>query len=569
MIIFKKLRYKNFLSTGNIFTEIDLNSHDSTLIIGINGSGKSTILDALTYVLFGKSFRHINKPQLVNSITKKNLVVEIEFSIGDINYFIRRGISPVIFEIYQDEKLLNIPADNRDYQQILEKTILRTNYKSFCQVIILGSAIYKSFMRLEAAQKREIIEDLLDLVIFTIMNNIIKGRLLENANNFNKTIAEKRRLEEKLKLLQDHVDFINTHHEETIKVYEEENKKIETEICLLVDDIKNKEVLLYELGLSLKDEVSINKKFEKLSAYKNKMEIKIDDYNEENNFFNTHGVCPTCSQDISIDFKIQLAKDRKLKIETIKTGLELLNDKIKELQVQLDEIGKIKTQMYDLKYNIQNVNTKLLSLNQQVINNKKTISKLSTKDENAYENILETEKLLEETKKECYKYEEEKILYNIMALIFKDNGIKSKIIKQYIPIMNKYINKFLSDLEFFGTFELDENFKETIKSRYRDTFTYESFSQGERFRIDIAILFAWREIAKFRNSLSTNLLKMDEVFDGPLDEEGMDCLFKLFNNLKGTNVFIITPKESSVVDNFGKVIMFEKVNNFSQIGKIT
>jgi DNA repair exonuclease SbcCD ATPase subunit len=563
MIIFKKIRFKNILSTGNIFTEIDLNSFNNTLVIGINGSGKSTILDALTFVLFGKSFRHINKPQLLNSITKKNLLVEIEFSIGEINYTIKRGMVPVVFEIYQNEILLNASADNRDFQQFLEKNILRTNYKSFCQVVVLGSAVYKAFMRLEAAQKREIIEDLLDLEIFTMMNNIVKGRILENINNLNKVLDEKRKIEEKLKLLQEHIDFVNTHHEETIKVYEEDNLKLQNEMHFVMEDIKEKEILLHELDEKIKDEVPINEKFQKLSSYKNKMEVKIDNYKKENDFFITHDVCPTCSQEISTGFKLQLAEDRKLEIESIEIGLDMLNDKIEKLQVQIDEYGKIKVQMYDLKYEIQNLNAKLLSSNLQIVKNEEIILKLSKKDENVSENVIETTKLLEQVKIEYCDYEEEKILYNTLSVIFKDNGIKAKIIKQYIPIMNKYINKFLADLEFFGTFDLDENFKEIIKSRYRDNFTYQSFSQGERFRIDIALLFTWREIAKIRNSLSTNLLIMDEVFDSPLDDDGIYYLFNLLNSLKGTNIFIITPKGDSIIDKFEKVITFSKNNNFS------
>ena len=565
MIIFKKIKWQNFLSTGNIPIEIDLNSHNNTLFLGINGSGKSTLLCALTYVLFNKSFRHINKPQLINTITKRNLLVEIEFSIGSITYIIKRGMNSVVFEIYRDGTLLNSASDSRDYQQFLEKNILKTNYKSFCQVVILGSATYKSFMRLDAAQKRGIIEDLLDLEVFMLMNIKLKEKILNNNNKFEKISSKKRNFEEKIRILQEHINFVNSNNEESIKEYNQRNVEIDYEIFELKKIIKDYEDSIKVLNEKIKDEILLEEKLKKIIAYKHKMENNLSSLYKENKFFETHDVCPTCSQDIHHGFKLQMSEDKKLKIETIQTGIELLINKISEIENKLSKIKEIKSQITDCKFYIQHHEIKINSFEHQKKNNISVIENISKKDSVVLDNIDEIKELLKNCKKDYYECEEQKSLYSVANDILKDNGIKSQIIKQYIPIINRFIGKYLSDLEFFGTFELDENFKETIKSRYRDIFDFNSFSQGERFRIDIAILFAWREIAKYRNSFSTNLLIMDEVFDGPLDDEGIDCLFKFLNNLKGINIFIITPKGDSIAEKFNRVIVFKKDKNFSRI----
>jgi len=556
MIIFKKIRWCNFLSTGNVPIEIDLNSYNSTLITGINGTGKSTLLCALTFVLFGKSFRHINKPQLLNSITKRNLLVEVEFSIGEINYRIRRGMVPIIFEIYQNDIMLNVAADSRDYQQYLERIILKTNYKSFCQVVVLGSATYKSFMRLEAAQKREIIEDLLDLEIFTNMNLVLKQKIIVNADNRNEISLERVKLENKIKILQEHISHVNSINEKTIKDYEEK-----------VDDLKE-EIDTYKMKIDylieeLKDEDAYTKQLNKYNSCEIKLKNKLEMILKEIKFFKSHEHCPTCEQKIDINFQNLALSSRKLKANDIENALKEINIKSIEIMKEISNIIYIKEKINELKLK-QNYNkTEIKYLTNQIEIILKDINNANVSI--FKEDIIKYKDLLEQRKLDYYSYEEEKSLYNILTMIFKDNGVKSHIIKQYIPVMNKFINKFLSDLEFFGTFELDENFKETIKSRYRDTFSYESFSQGERFRIDIALLFTWREISKYRNSIATNLLIMDEVFDGPLDNDGIDYMFKLFESLKGTNIFVITPKGDYIMDKFDRVIMFGKKKNFSEI----
>jgi DNA repair exonuclease SbcCD ATPase subunit len=565
MIIFNKIRFRNFLSTGNIFVEIDLSSFNSTLVLGINGAGKSTLLDALTYVLFNKSYRHINKPQLLNSISKRNLLVELEFLIGDKNYLIRRGMVPNIFEIYHDGVLLNQAADSRDYQEILEKQILKTNYKTFCQVVILGSATYESFMRLAAAQKRIIIEDLLDLEIFTYMNLILKQKIIDNENNINNITIEKNKLENKLKLLQDHVSYVNSNNEQTIKEYENLNKKLEKQIDELRGKIRVCENSISELNEKIQNESEFNNKLNKLSSYKHKLNAKLDLLNKENEFFKIHDMCPTCSQNIDMDFKTRIISELKDNIKKYEINLEELNKKVEEISIKLLEIKQVKSKISTLKLNIQHHGSEVLSLLQKKDNNNSAIKKYTDTDVSVLDTIEETKSLLEQCKKDYHEVEEAKVIYNVVSKILKDNGVKSKIIKQYIPIINRFINRFLSELEFFGTFELDENFKETIKSRYRDTFSYESFSMGERFRIDIALLFTWREISKYRNSISTNLLIMDEVFDGPLDFDGIDYMFKMFENMKKTNIFVITPKGENIETRFNRVITFHKNKNFSEI----
>lgn len=494
-------------------------------------------------------------------------MVEIEFSIGNVNYLIRRGISPIIFEIFQNEQLLNQAADARDYQQYLEKTILKTNYKSFCQVVVLGSATYESFMRLVAAQKRHIIEDLLDLEIFTIMNNRLKEKIITNSERLNDLSLEKIKLISKVKLLQEHIDYINTNNEESKRDYEELNKDIEIKIDNTKIQLEKDRILVDILSEKVKGEIALKDKLEKLISYKHKMTEDLNRLNRENTFFEKHDSCPICFQDIHSNFKAQLHEERKLKIDTVEIGLNLLFDKIAEVNVELSKIKGIKSEISQLKLNIQYSSMGITSLTQQMNSNIESIKKLSRKDETVIDNIDETKKLLEQCKLEYQDYEEKKLLYNSIVYILKDNGIKSQIIKRYIPVFNASINKYLDILEFFCEFTIDENFKETIRSRYRDIFSYESLSQGERFRVDLALLFAFRNISKLRNSLVTNILIMDEIFDSSLDNDGIDCLFKLLGNLKETNVFIITPKGEQIAERFDRIISFQKIKNFSHIVK--
>lgn len=567
MILMKNIRWKNLLSTGNVFTEIQLNRHDNTLIIGDNGAGKSTLLDALSFVLFGKAFRKINKPQLLNTITQKNLVVEIEFSIGKSEYKIIRGIKPTIFEVYKDDTLLNQSSASLDYQEILEKQILKVNHKSFCQVVILGSATFQPFMQLPSGQRREVIEDLLDLQIFGVMNSILKEKVSLNNGNIQELNYSKKLAEEKIKMMREHLKKIANDNDQMIK-----EKKI------LISDTENQintlnetcEKLLEnkkELENNSHDLESITKKINKLSKLRHQIEAKMSVINDEVKFFNSHDNCPTCKQSIDEKFKCDTVSEKDSQLKEFDNGLKLLVDQYEEANVKLNEAMKISENINDLKLEIHRVKTKLSSLIDYKNQLESDISKLNSKNkEDKTINIDEELDNLKNIEKLLVTSLEEKNLLSSAAVLLKDGGIKSKIIKQYIPIINKLINKYLSSMEFMCQFELDENFNETIKSRYRDDFSYSSFSEGEKMRINLAILFTWRAIAKMRNSINTNILIMDEVFDSSLDSSGTEEFLKIMKALTNdTNTFIISHKTDSLLDKFNNVIKFEKYHNFSRI----
>jgi DNA repair exonuclease SbcCD ATPase subunit len=565
LILFKKLRWKNLLSTGNVFTEINLNSHNTTLIVGENGAGKSTILDALSFVLFGKPFRKINKPQLLNSITQKNMVVEVEFSIGSNEYKIIRGIKPNMFEVYQNDKLMNQSAEMKDYQEILEKQILKVNHKSFCQVVILGSATFQSFMQLSAAQRREIIEDLLDLQIFTKMNLLLRDKVLNNSERITFYSSEKKLIEEKISLIKSHLDELQNNND---KIIEEKKSRItETvhQIEKLNDEYKVYDNKLKQLKQSSEDETSVSNKINKLSQLKHKIEANLEILNKEVNFFHKYDNCPTCKQQIDEKFKAEAVETKSKEITDINEGLEKLAEEYNKVNTRLNEIMEINLQINENKLELNRIKTKITSLieYQETLEEEiKTNKKDNKKEDNK---IPELEDHLKEVEKGYYEHVEDKNILSVASVLLKDGGIKAKIIKQYIPVINKLINKYLSSMEFMCQFELDEEFNETIKSRYRDEFSYASFSEGEKMRIDLAVLFTWRAIAKLRNSINTNLLIMDEVFDSSLDSNGTDEFFKIINNLTSdTNTFIISHKTDQLYDKFEKVIRFEKHKNFSR-----
>lgn len=567
MIYFKKLRWKNFLSTGNVFTEIELNKHNTTLIVGENGAGKSTILDALTFALFGKPFRKINKPQLLNTITQKGLSVEIEFSIGKIEYKIVRGIKPTVFEVYQNGSLLNQSAESKDYQDILEKQILKINYKSFCQVVVLGSATYQPFMQLTAAQRREIIEDLLDLQIFSTMNSLLKDKVSFNTKDMSECDKNIAVVSERIDMTRKHLMKIQMDNSKLIEDKKERIDKTKKDIDTLsvqfqtitdtIEKLSKKTVNLDKLKLSSKE----------LSSLKSKIENKFDSLKEEIDFFTENDQCPTCKQNIDVSFKENTIKEKTNEISTVENGLSQLIDKYLKVQKKIEDIIKINDQISDNKFEAHKIKTKINSLNEYIndLNEEMSSIKNIVKTEDNVD-IKVYEEKLEEYKDEYNKLKNEKELYTCAATMLKDSGIKSRIIKQYVPIINKFINKYLSSMEFMCQFELDENFDEVIKSRYRDEFSYGSFSEGEKFRINLAILFTWRSIAKMRNSINTNILILDEVMDSSLDANGTEEFLKLIKNLsKDTNIFIISHKRDTIIDKFENVIKFEKIHNFSKI----
>ena len=567
MILFKKLRWKNFLSTGNIFTEIDLNSNNTTLIVGENGAGKSTLLDALSFVLFSKPFRKINKPQLLNTITQKGLVVEVEFKIGQNEYKIIRGIKPNIFEVYQNDKLMNQSAEMKDYQEILEKQIIKVNHKSFCQVVVLGSATFQPFMQLSAYQRREIIEDLLDLQIFTTMNSLLKDKILISAERIQTLSSEKKIIEEKISLIKQHLLELQSNNEKFIE--EKKTRIVETneQIQKLDDEYWVYENKRKQLEESLEDEAAVSKKMNKLSQLKHQIEANLGILNKEVGFFHKYDNCPTCKQQIDEKFKAETIDTKENEIKKIQDGLEKLSEEYEKINSRIKEIMDIHADVNHNKLEISRVKTKISSLidyRETLEEEIKNIGKKSSTEED--NKVPDLEKNLKEVEKSYYEYLEDRNVLNVASNLLKDGGIKSKIIKQYIPVINKLINKYLSSMEFMCQFELDEEFNETIKSRYRDVFSYASFSEGEKMRINLAILFTWRALAKLRNSINTNILIMDEVFDSSLDSNGTEEFLKIINNLTSdTNTFIISHKTDQLYDKFSKVIRFEKHKNFSRI----
>ena len=567
MIVFKKIRWKNFLSTGNIFTEIELNKSATTLIVGENGAGKSTLLDALSFALFNKPFRKINKPLLLNSITKKDLVVEIEFTIGSNNYKIVRGIKPNVFEVYQNGNLLNQSADSKDYQDILEKQILKINFKSFCQVVVLGSASFVPFMSLPAGQRREIIEDLLDLQIFTSMNVILKQRITTNAEDLIKHEANKTIVEEKMKLVKKHLIEIQNNNEKIISEKNERREQTNTQVNVLDDEYWKLDNKRKDLEEKMVDEKELASSMKKLTALKHKFEAHLSSQKEQIKFFTDHDNCPTCKQEIDETFKCDMVQNNQERVKELENNLEVVAKNYVETNNKINEIMNIQTEINNTKMDIHKISTKISSLIEyrtQLENEINTIQKTVRED-----NSDQLNKLVDELKEAEYVLSELhdlKQTYQAVSVLLKDGGIKAKIIKQYIPIINKLINKYLSSMDFFVQFELNEEFNETIKSRFRDEFSYASFSEGEKMRINLAILFTWRAVAKLRNSISTNILIMDEVMDSSLDSNGTEEFMKVLTQLAiDTNTFIISHKTDQFYDKFTSVIKFEKHKNFSKV----
>ena len=569
MIIFNRIRYKNILSTGNAFTEIDLTRNKTTLIIGENGAGKSTVLDALSFVLYGKPFRKINKPQLINSINERGMVVELEFEVGKNSYLIRRGIKPGIFEIYQNDNLISQNASARDYQDHLEKNILKMNHKSFSQVVVLGSSTFVPFMQLPAAQRREVIEDLLDLQIFSTMNNILKERISENKSDIRELEYQIDLINEKIEMEKKHLNNLVINHRKTIDAKKKQITEFEGKITkesTELDSIQN-EITALETRISDKDKTE--SKEGKVKEGIQTLQRRVKKISKEISFFHDHENCPTCQQDISIHFKEQMVEDRSGKLSEANETLDMLEKKRDELETRLEQIFEVNKQISELNSQISDRNRNIFTYNEFISSLNKEITELSQKvDEvsNDGNMIEELKNQLSDFQKQKTDLGEQQTVYRVGSEMLKDSGIKSLIIKQYVPVMNKLINHYLQQLGFFVQFELDENFSERIKSRFRDEFSYDSFSEVEKIRIDLSLLFTWRTVAKLRNSVSTNLLIMDEVFDSSLDAGGVDEFLKILEGLTSeTNTFIISHKGDIMVDKFRSIIRFEKQGNFSRI----
>jgi DNA repair exonuclease SbcCD ATPase subunit len=568
MINFKTIRWKNFLSTGNIFTEVNLSTKGTTLIVGENGAGKSTILDAITFSLFGKTFRNINKPQLLNAITRKELVVEIEFSIQSNHYKIVRGIKPNVFEVYCNGSLLNQSAEMKDYQEVLEKNILKINYKSFCQVVILGSASFVPFMQLPAAQRRAIIEDLLDLQVFTTMNTLLKERVQDNSNQLQLNENERKIVEAKIKMVKEHLKEIQSKNEQFVREKKQAVKDVETKIKETSDSRSG----YIEQATSLRENTigvgSIKKKIDKLKDLRSQMEVKTKLLAGEVEFFNNHDNCPTCKQSISTDFSCEIVDKRNTEISEISAGLEKLIATYNENSDKLKELLEIESQADDLLNKASHEALKIKLLNEQLSSLLRELEEAKkTAKETSDVKVVDLEKELTNLSTRYNILQEDKQVLSAAAMLLKDGGIKTRIVNQYIPVINKLINKYLGEFDLFVEFNLDEQFNEVIKSRYRDEFSYASFSEGEKQKIDLAILFTWRAVAKLRNSLSTNLLILDEVFDSSLDGQSADDLLKILQNIsKDSNVFIISHRDT-LHDKFENTIKFVKTKSFSRIAE--
>ena len=569
MINFTKVRYKNFLSSGDYFTEIDLDAHPTTLVLGENGSGKSTMLDALTFVLFSKPFRKINKPQLVNSINESGLLVEVEFFIGSKTYLIRRGIKPGIFEIYMDGKLLNQDAKSKDYQEKLEKQILKLNYKSFTQIIVLGSSSFQPFMQLPTSARRDVIEDLLDIQIFSTMNQILKEKVVLNSNQHRDIMHKVELAEEKKKLIEGYkleAEEINRDKINKTRTLMEENNNTVIEHQNVIDRLQtanenyNRSLVTYE---------EKNKYQNKLGELQKKIVSNIKGTKKEISIFNDMKECPTCEQVLDDQHKDVLVAERNTKLFSYEEGLENLEQ---ELDVTLSEIKKmddIRAQVIDNNSEIQSLNYKIQGVNEYIIKLQDEIGylvKVKEKSTGDDERLMALKNELDEFNEEKRSLSDDLEYLKIAGKLLKDSGIKTKIIRQYLPIMNKLVNSYLTAMDSYFNFELDENFNEIIKSRYRDIFSYASFSEGEKMRIDLALLFTWRSIAKMKNIANTNLLILDEVFDSSLDSTGTEEFLKLLHTLgSNTNVYIISHKGESLYEKFEHVIRFEKVKNFSKV----
>ena len=567
MIVFKNIKWKNFISYGNHWTEVDLNQTKSSLIIGENGSGKSTILDALTFALYNKPFRKVTVQQLVNTINNKDMVVEVEFGIGSHEYKIVRGQKPRKFEVYQNGKLLNQEAHAKDYQETLEKQILKLNHKSFCQVVVLGSSSFIPFMQLPTNHRKEVIEDLLDIGIFSIMATLLKTDVADNKERAQELSSELNTIEEKIRIQQHFVNKISQQQDEAIADKKDQILKLENENSISEIDLKDKEEELAKLRTQVIEEEKIRTKLNQLSNLEDKIKDKVKTLKKDIQFFDTHDDCPTCNQSIDEDFKAKVIDEKEDKVEECEAGFEPLEKELESTQGEINHIVEVYQK-------IDGMNVQINSLNSQMNGNRQLISSLQTDIDNTSKQDITEEKNkikdftieLDSKRKDVEEFTDVREIYDVATKLLRDTGIKSRIVKQYIPVMNKLINKYLAAMDFFVQFELDENFNENIKSRFRDEFTYASFSEGEKMRIDLSLLFTWRAIAKLKNSASTNLLILDEIFDSSLDAQGTDEFLKIINDLTlDTNVFIISHKTDQLIDKFSNVVRFEKHQNFSRM----
>ena len=568
MITFEKVRWKNFLSTGNTFSEIELRVAKTNLIVGSNGAGKSTILDALTFALFGKPFRKISKSSLINSINEKDTVVEVEFSIGRNDYHVMRAIKPNMFEIKLNGQLFNQEATVMDQQKNFEKNVLKMNFKSFTQVVILGASTFVPFMRMPLGQRREIIEDILDIQIFSTMNDNLRAKVKINNEELRDVDYQLELVKNKINIQKGHMLNLEKRDKEEIdrkkqKIVEYEQKETDNS-----DIITNLTQQILRLNEEMLDYKQSSKKLTKLNTYLMKLTHKLNSVKKEHKFFEDNHVCPTCTQTLEDSFREEKIASGKDKIQELQLGFDDLNTAIEEEQSRVEKFTELSTEISDLNTSVNQTNYELTSIRKTITDINTEIDDLTKDNADAKEEYNKLKTLVTEKKSLSIELEEtrkDKDTLSVASKLLKDSGIKTRIIKTYLPTMNKMIGHFLGNMEFYVNFTLDENFEETIKSRYRDVFSYESFSEGEKARIDIALLLTWRAIAKLKNSVDTNLLILDEIFDGSLDQSGTSELGWILRNFDDrTNVFVISHKES-MSDKFERTLVVEKPKNFSTL----
>jgi DNA repair exonuclease SbcCD ATPase subunit len=568
MLLFHKIRYKNFLSSGNQFTEIDFEKHNTNLIIGTNGAGKSTLLDALTFALFNKPFRKINKPQLINTTNERDCLVEIEFSVNNRDYLVRRGIKPNVFDIEVNGEALHKEADDRANQRILEENILRVNYKSFTQVVILGSSTFVPFMQLPTAHRREVIEDLLDIRIFSAMNNLIKDKIRTQKDQVKSLELRKENLKEKMKMQQNFIDELENRGNANISANKEKIAKLDGEVGIYLTENAKIEEDVFKYTNEQEEVVGAGDKLVKLNNLKGKISQKVSAITKEHKFFTENTVCPTCTQTIEEEFRLNRIEDAQNKAKELKKGYDDLEETIKIEQERERQFIALSKEITKLNHEISQNNTRI-SLNQRQIRDLETeIQTITNQLENRnteHEKLEEFKENLQKTFEDLSKKKEEIVYYDFAYSLLKDDGVKTKIIKKYLPFINQQVNRYLQMMDFYINFHLDEEFNETIKSPIHEDFSYSSFSEGEKMRIDLSLLFTWREVARLKNSVNTNLLIMDEVFDSSLDGFGTDEFLKIIRYvIKDANIFVISHK-ADLHDKFESVLRFEKVKGFSRM----
>ena len=568
MITFKNLKYRNFLSSGQHWTDINFQEYNTNLVIGTNGSGKSTMLDALTFALFNKPFRKINKSQLINTTNEKDTLVEVEFSVNSRDYLVRRGIKPNIFDIEVNGEALHRQADDRSNQKILEENILKVNYKSFTQIVILGSSTFVPFMQLTGSNRREVIEDLLDIRIFSTMNNLMREKMREQRDSLKTLTLRKDNIQDKMVMQKNFMAELDAQRQTGIKASNEKIKQHTSEVDNLLESNEIKTVDVSELIKKQENVTGAGKKLKKLNTLKGKLSNKVTTITKEHKFFSDNTVCPTCTQSINEEFRIDRINDVQSKAKELQSGYKELENAIQKEEEREHQFTQLSQEISTLNNDISQNNTKISGFQRQIRDLESEIQTITDQLQNRnteHEKLAEFKTNLKDTIEELSEKREQLNHYDFAYSLLKDDGVKTKIIKKYIPVINQQVNRYLQLMDFYINFHLDEEFNETVKSPIHEDFSYASFSEGEKMRIDLALLFTWREVARIKNSVNTNLLIMDEVFDSSLDGFGTEEFLKIIKFvIKDANIFVISHK-SDLHDKFDNVIKFDKVKGFSRI----